>query len=51
MRLLLAAAAVAATLPFGAAQAGCTDNLCTVECARYVVDHFDVKDPRFVCPR
>jgi len=34
MRLLLAAAALTATLPIGAAQASCTDDPCALECAR-----------------
>ncbi len=52
MRLLLATAAIAAALPFGTANAGCTDDeICAVECVKYVVAHLDPKDPRPVCPR
>lgn len=51
MRLLLAAAALAAALPFGSAHASCTDDPCALECARYVLAHLDVKDPSLVCPR
>lgn len=51
MRLILAAAAIAAALPFGTAAASCTEDPCALECAQYVIRHLDPKDPSLICPR
>ncbi len=48
--VLVTATASAAVLPAAPAHAYCTNDPCALECALFVIRHFDPKDPSFVCP-